>query len=147
LKREHRGQALAEFALLVPVLLGLMLGGMDLARAFHTQIALSSAARTGLLYGMQATTPAGTQLQVQDVISATVQEAAGELNLTPADVTVCLDASCFTSPSSQPIAFNQAMTVTVQTQFKPLTRFVWLWKDSDGVTRLHGTAHGRTFAG
>jgi Flp pilus assembly protein TadG len=44
------GQSLVEFALVLPVLLLLVLGAMDLARMFSTKITLTNAAREGANY-------------------------------------------------------------------------------------------------
>ncbi|WP_294179703.1 TadE family protein [uncultured Schumannella sp.] len=43
----ERGAAAVEFALILPVLLVLVLGMFEFSRAFHTQIAVTNAAREG----------------------------------------------------------------------------------------------------
>ena len=45
-----RGQALVEFALLLPLLLLLILGAMDIGRMFYTKIVITNAAREGANY-------------------------------------------------------------------------------------------------
>ena len=45
-----RAQALVEFALLLPILLVLILGAMDLGRVFYFKIVLTNAAREGANY-------------------------------------------------------------------------------------------------
>ncbi len=52
-RRYCRGQALVEFALVVPVLLGLLVGALDLGRLFYAQITVSGAAREGALQAAQ----------------------------------------------------------------------------------------------
>lgn len=49
-KHRLRGQALVEFALVLPLLLLLILGAMDFARMFSTKITLTNAAREGAYY-------------------------------------------------------------------------------------------------
>src|SRR6266446_2497027 len=44
-RRAHRGQSLVEFALILPVLALLVLGAVDLTRAFYYYIALENASR------------------------------------------------------------------------------------------------------
>ena len=48
--RRPRGQALIEFALVLPILLLLILGAMDIGRLFTTKIVLTNAAREGANY-------------------------------------------------------------------------------------------------
>ena len=51
--KEHNtfhGQALVEFALLLPILLVLILGAMDLGRVFYVKTILTNAAREGANY-------------------------------------------------------------------------------------------------
>jgi len=50
--RRHRGQALAEFALVVPLFLILVLGIVDFARGIFVYSVLSNAAREGARYAM-----------------------------------------------------------------------------------------------
>lgn len=50
-----RGQSLVEFALVLPILLLLIGGAVDLGRLFYAQIAISNAAKEGVFFG--ATSP------------------------------------------------------------------------------------------
>jgi hypothetical protein len=47
-KNQTNGQSLVEFALVLPVLLLLVLGAMDVGRLFYTKIVLTNAAREGV---------------------------------------------------------------------------------------------------
>lgn len=47
----ENGQSLVEIALLMPVLLVLLLGAVDLGRAFYAYVAITNAAREGARYG------------------------------------------------------------------------------------------------
>jgi hypothetical protein len=47
----ERGQELVEFALLLPLLLLIAFGVLDLGRAFHASITIANAAREGARYG------------------------------------------------------------------------------------------------
>jgi Flp pilus assembly protein TadG len=53
-QRSH-GQALVEFAITIPVLVMLMLGGADLARGFYYDLQVSGASRAGMRLGVQGT--------------------------------------------------------------------------------------------
>jgi hypothetical protein len=61
-RREHRGQALVEFALAVPIFLMLIFGLIDLGRAVFINNSLAGAARDGARWGSvqaRSATPAG----------------------------------------------------------------------------------------
>jgi Flp pilus assembly protein TadG len=61
--REH-GQSIVEFALALPILLLILLGAIDLARAFQTLIVVTNASREGARYGStHPTDSAGIQNQ------------------------------------------------------------------------------------
>jgi len=51
--KRRRGQSAVELALVLPLLLLLLLGAVDLGRAFGVWMALSNAAREGARYGCQ----------------------------------------------------------------------------------------------
>ena len=64
------GQNLAEFALLLPLLLTLVLGTLDIGRAFYTYVSLTNAAREAARYGaLNNTAASSTQVQ-QEFTSA-----------------------------------------------------------------------------
>jgi Flp pilus assembly protein TadG len=49
-QRNHRGQSLVEFALLLPLLLVLIVSTIELGRLFFTKIVITNAAREGAYY-------------------------------------------------------------------------------------------------
>jgi Flp pilus assembly protein TadG len=57
-RRKSRGQSLAEFAILLPVLILILAAAADFGRAFTAYIAISSAAREGASYAMASTAQA-----------------------------------------------------------------------------------------
>jgi Flp pilus assembly protein TadG len=71
ISREH-GQSIIEFALALPMLVLILFGAIDLARAFQTQIIVTNAAREGARYG--STHPTATIDKFQQIAGA---EAAG----------------------------------------------------------------------
>jgi Flp pilus assembly protein TadG len=64
--RAQRGQALVEFAISSVVLLVLLAGMLDLARAFHYTIGLEGAARAGARHGAFYNTPTNQQRYLDD---------------------------------------------------------------------------------
>ena len=79
------GQALVEFALVVPVLLFMILGLAEFARAWNTQQVLTDAAREGLR-GAVVANPAYTYQSMRSVIDDALLRAALDPQL--ADVTI-----------------------------------------------------------
>jgi Flp pilus assembly protein TadG len=64
----NRGQALVEFAFVLPVLLALLLGVIELGRYAYISILIGNAARAGAAYGSQS--------KVQSVDTTGIQNAA-----------------------------------------------------------------------
>ena len=78
-----RGQGLVEFALILPLLLLLIIGTLDLARLFHAKVVTNNAAREGAYY----------------------------LSYFPEDKTNCLDGVCYQGTIDA--AFNEAQNVGI----------------------------------
>lgn len=68
----EKGQSLVELALLLPVLIMLLMGTVDLGRAFYTYVAITNAAREGARYGASfPTVNSGIRDRVRNEISGT----------------------------------------------------------------------------
>ncbi len=91
--RKHRGQALVEFALILPILLLLAFGCIDLGRVFYYQEAVTNVAREGARYGalhptatdiashaQQETNISGVNVQVSP--AAPVPVGTGQITVT-----------------------------------------------------------------
>ena len=76
----QRGQALAELALVLPLLVLLMVGTVDLGRLFYAFQSVESAAAAGALYGSQSYYNAGMSSAIQ---SAALAQADDITNLSP----------------------------------------------------------------
>lgn len=79
-RRAPRGQALAEFALILPILLGLVGAGIDFARAFEGSMTLQTAARNAAeaaAYDSSVTNPAQATVRARAVICAEAQRLPG----------------------------------------------------------------------
>jgi len=61
LRRNERGQAIVEMALALPLLVGLILGVIEIGRYADLAIVVADAARTGAVYGAQNLAAAGDQ--------------------------------------------------------------------------------------
>src|SRR4051812_17881695 len=77
-RREQRaGTALVELSLLLPMLLFLLLAGMDYSRVFKTAVIVSNCARNGALY---ASDPNISDRSQFDTLDAAVRADASELD-------------------------------------------------------------------
>ena len=103
----ERGQSLVEFTLLLPFLLALLFGSIEVSRAVYAQNALTNAAYRGAYYGMIHPT------DVEGIKAAAISSAIG-IALTQADVQV----TCEPCDSRQPI--DVAITYRFESVFTPL---------------------------
>lgn len=83
--RSERGQALVEFAIVLPLLLLLLLGIVDFARAWNVFEVLTDAAREGARVAV-VFQPATTEQDVIDTIIEAGQRTA--ISIDPADITI-----------------------------------------------------------
>jgi len=100
--RNERGQAVVEFALVLPLLLLLVFGVTEFGRAWMTKNILTSAAREGCRVACV------TDPDI-DAVNARVQEVCAAGRVTPATVTVA---------GPDPLDISRRITVTVQTDFQ-----------------------------
>lgn len=104
-----RGQSLAELAILLPVWLLLVIGMMDLGRAFHAYISIQNAAREGARYG--ALFPGDTNGILQharrEVLPSGINLAGVEVN--------CPNGEC--TPGNP-------ISVTVRLNFQLITAYI-----------------------
>jgi Flp pilus assembly protein TadG len=76
--RDDMGQAFVELALVLPILLLLLVGGVEVGRLAYADIEVSNAARAGVAYGMQSGTFASDST---GIINAAKQDAPNISNL------------------------------------------------------------------
>jgi len=74
-KKNHLGQSLVEFALVLPLLLMLVLGALDFGRLFYTKIILTNAAREGAYYLVSHADNANVLTDATDAVEAEAQNA------------------------------------------------------------------------
>lgn len=119
-----RGQALVEFALIVPVLMLLLVAAVDFGRLFFTYVEVNNAAREGAAYGAGSPTDS-TGIQDHAVQETNAQSQRGESPLTVTES--CAD------PSGNSLACSNAaggggsgntITVSVSERFTFLTPLI-----------------------
>lgn len=110
LRPRNRGQALVEFALILPIFLLLALAAIDLGRVFYSQITVTNAARAG---AMTAAADPGSWIggapcsAANKVMCSAIKEAVGSfVTVGTADVTRSCTGGCATGA-------NPANTVTI----------------------------------
>jgi ABC-type transport system involved in Fe-S cluster assembly fused permease/ATPase subunit len=110
--RSLRGQALVEFALVLPLLILVMVGLFDLGRAVYADSTLSNAARAGSRVAI-------VNQNVSEIQAAAVTKAAA-LDLLPADVSVSFRSDPTDSSSTcTPMRIGCVAFVTVSYQYHP----------------------------
>lgn len=109
--RLSRGQSLVEFALLLPLLIVILIGILDLGRFFGGYVALTNAAREGARYAIDYPT------DTTGIKNRTVSEVSGSLpNFTTSNVTV--NAASGTDPGNP-------ITVAVSYPFPLITTYLF----------------------
>ena len=123
-RTRHRpfGQSLVELALVLPVLMLLFAGALDLGRVFYSEITIENAAKEGALEASRNPTSFDNTKpcdpKTNRVLCLVLNEAKGSLyEIAPSDVTLsCTPGPCPTSPT-----LGDTVTVRVAGHFTLLT--------------------------
>lgn len=108
------GQALVEFALVLPMLILLLMGMFDLGRGVYAYNVVASAAREGARYAVvKPTDPTGVRTKALAVTPALDQTQLAM------DAMACKDQSGNTSSCT----IGNNVTITVRYRFRPITAF------------------------
>lgn len=107
MEREHRksGQSLVEFALLLPILLLILAGLLDLARGYYVYVALTDAAAEGAAYA--AIHPS----DFSEVVARVQDASGGGVQIDPDGINM----DCPTVSAGQPVTVSVRYTYTVVT--------------------------------
>jgi Flp pilus assembly protein TadG len=109
-RKRERGQSLVELVLVLPFLLLLLLGIVDLGRVFNAYIAITNASREGAVFG-STYPPAGDPVKEAVIRMVVLQELRPTVMLNPALIQI-------TSIGSTP---GSPVTVTVQYPFSAVS--------------------------
>jgi Flp pilus assembly protein TadG len=119
--RRERGQTLAEFALIAPLLVILIFGFVDAARLYHAWVTIEGAAREGARYGVtgreDCATPSPTRLTC---IQYNASQRAKELANASTDLTVSVrswDYPTYTDPATEGDPGEQCDALEVQVDY------------------------------
>lgn len=127
---KDRGQALVEFALIVPIFLLVVLGLFDLGRAVFYHSTLSNASREAVRVGI-------VDQNATAIRTRAVEAAGGVMPITAADVVIThlnSDLSSGGTCSTAPYEIGCVVRVEVTHMFQPATPFV-------GPLTLHAETH------
>jgi Flp pilus assembly protein TadG len=123
----ERGQAFIELALVLPILLALTIGIIELGRLAYYYIEVSNAARAGAQYGAQILGNAPDTAAITLAAQNDAPELGDGLTVTPAETCGCpgaapgTAANCFATPGcTYPTVF---LTVTTTYNFAPLFNY------------------------
>ncbi len=97
LRRSDSGQSLAEFAIVLPILLALLVGIVEFANAWRTYQVITNVGREG---ARVAVLPTSTQTQVQDVITNGLNQAGLDASLATISLALCSGGACTGNPDT-----------------------------------------------
>lgn len=113
--KKERANALLEFAFVLPVLLLLIIGTVELSILFYDKAVITNASREGARYGIALRTPSyPTASQIIAYTQSYCQNHLITFSTTPTDVNVTVTAS---SPSPK---FGDTLTVVVRYTYTDL---------------------------
>lgn len=117
------GQAMVEFALVLPILILIIMGVFDLGRAIYGYNVISNSAREGARYGIVHAHRNGDPNDL-DTVGIQTAARANTFAVDPADITnvtsQCLDPN---GNSTIECSSGNSVQVTVFYTFRPLTLF------------------------
>ena len=151
LARDERGAALIEMALALPVLAGLLIGMVDISRAYSAKLQLEQSAYRAIEKVQQYNTTASTYNTLQTE-AASAAQAAGFTTVTASDVTIDFWLECngaraadYNSSCAPNESYARWVTVDIAGTFTPMfASRRWPGANANGTFTLHGKAGLRT---
>ena len=87
---QQRGAAVVEFALILPILLGLLVGGIDASMALYDKAVITNASREGARAGIVARNPQLSDAQIRQVVNQYAQSSLVSFGTNPVQPTVLI---------------------------------------------------------
>ena len=97
ISRSDDGQSLAEFALVLPILLALLVGIIEFANAWRTYQVITNVGREG---ARVAVLPTSTNAQVQNVIESGLNQAGLDASGATISLALCNGGGCTGNPDT-----------------------------------------------
>lgn len=122
LRPRSRGQALVELALILPVLLVMVAGAIDVGRLFFAYVTIEDAAKEGALYGASNPTCDVSKAGCPDPSNVTYHLTQDLSGLSGVTSTIqCFDATTGSPVSVDSCAEDDTYRVTLSYPFTPIT--------------------------
>ncbi|HKX92654.1 MAG TPA: TadE/TadG family type IV pilus assembly protein [Sphingomicrobium sp.] len=151
LARDDSGASIIEMGLMLPILASLLIGMIDISRAYSSKLQLSQAAYRAVEKVQQYNTSSDTYNTLK-AEAGSAARAAGFTSVTDNDVTIDYWLECngaraadYNTPCPNGQAYARWVTVDVTAKFTPMfASRRWPGSNSDGTYTLHGKAGLRT---
>jgi Flp pilus assembly protein TadG len=138
-RRSERGQALAEFALVLPLVLLFIAGIIEMGRAWNIKQAVTDAAREGARYTVvrdDDVTLSDVEAKIEERLALASIDSS-EIVISSADPMCSPVTACFHNETG----YGKEMTVSVSTQFQMgLIGSLLSWAGAPSVVTINTTA-------
>lgn len=151
IQRDERGASVIEMAMVTPLLASLLIGMVDISRAYSSKLLLEQAAQRSVekVQQYQANSSTYATLKVEASLAA---QQAGFLTVLPTDVVVDYWLECngtrqsnYDTSCTGGQTYARWVTVDIPGTFTPLfPSRRWPGANSDGTYTIHGKAGLRT---
>ena len=139
--KKEKGQSLVEFALVLPILLILLAGVLDVARMYYVYVVLTDAAAEGVSYA--AIKPPVDPSDPEDPSTTEIQARTLPACTGVDDGVQSVDVDCPTCPN---VTTGDAITVTVTYRYSVMTPFLNAMFDG-GTIDMEARATGVVISG
>lgn len=149
--RDERGASIIEMGLMLPILASLLIGMVDISRAYSAKLQLEQSAYRAIEKVQQYNTTDSTYntLKLEAVSAA---QAAGFTTVTDNDVTIDYWLECngtrqadYTTSCTSGQTYARWVTIDITGIYTPMfSSSKWPGSNSDGTYTLHGKAGLRT---
>jgi Flp pilus assembly protein TadG len=138
--RDTKGQALVEFALMLPLVMLILIGIVEFGRAWQAKQTLTDVAREGARLSV-----VGNKTITQNDVDSTIRVMIGAAGFDPTPVSITWPEGCRWSTCIPQISTNAttAVTLSMPFQFAILHRLTQLMTDGTGTMTLTTTARMR----
>ena len=151
LARDDRGASIIEMGLMLPILASLLIGMIDISRAYSAKLQLEQSAYRAIEKVQQYNTVASTYDTLKSE-AASAANSAGFSSVTASDVTIDYWLECngtrasdYNTNCTSGQTYARWITVDITAKFTPMfSSSKWPGSNTDGTYTLHGKAGLRT---